>query len=132
MLETYNLQPNNEWHSPSPLSRQSELMADTNHIEFGVGERPSSLEVQHLMEIDPDNTILLPGNELSYFGGELVEEPFVEVKIAMPVFGGEPGVKAVRAVSVSRISEDGRTLAYAINLEKAKSYITSKLNRAVA
>ncbi len=138
MIEGYNpqpekeQQPRNEWRGYNSGQMSSEKTAQNYHVEYGVGEKPNVLEVQHLMEMDPENTILVAGDNLIYLGGNIEVSEEAAIKVAMPVYGGEPGLRVVRPTTVYRILEDGRTLVYAIDVEKARQYIEAQQNRAVA
>ncbi len=138
MLEGYSPQPEmpeqsrNEWAGYQANQASPEQGATDYHVVSGVGEMPNPLEVQHLMEMDPENTLLVAGNELLYFGGTIETTEQTAIKVAMPVYGGDPGLRVVRPTTVYRISEDGRTLGFAIDAEKAKQYIAVQQNRAVA
>lgn len=136
LVMEYSSTQNNEgeWHRPIIETQNVEREIRESDERLGFGEMPHPNKVQSEMEMDPKHTLLVAANELMYFGGPLDVKDYVEIKVKLPAFGVAPGEKATaqRAVMVRRISEDGRTLVFATDVEKAKGYIVSKQNRAVA
>jgi len=131
-MENLYLQNNgNEWRNPMIESQSFEREIGEGDERIGFGEMPHPNKVQAEMEMDPKHIILVAANKLLYFGGPLEVKDYVEIKVQLPAFGAAPGEKATaqRPIMVKRISEDGRTLAFATDAEKAKRYIKSKQDK---
>ncbi len=81
---------------------------------------PNLFDIQSQLELDPENTILVVGDQVMYFGGELRAENLENVTLPMPAYDNP---SARRMANVKKISEDGRTIAFAMDADRAMNHI---------
>lgn len=93
------------------------------HVPKTFENNPDAFKLQHLLEMDAENTIVIVGDQLAYFGGQLSADiiPHLEVPVSN-YFNPEVKVPG----SVKSIMEDGRVIAFATEQEKAIQYISQR------
>jgi hypothetical protein len=90
------------------------------HVPKSFENNPDTFKLKHLLEMDAENTIVIVGDELLYFGGKLGYDNLPHLEVPVPdYFNRDQRVSG----PVKAIKEDGRTIAFATNQEKAMIYI---------
>ena len=128
-------QPNNgPEYRPTPvkpyLSPEQQASPESGVINYSYIENvpsdfpqnPDKIELNHLMELDADNTIVIVGDEIVYHGGPLGYESVPGTKVlATNNFFRRKEIQPIKA-----IIEGKRVVAYATDHEKAFLYIGQK------
>lgn len=92
------------------------------HVSADFPQAQNNLELRHKLELDADNTIVVVGDEVTYYGGPLTYQviPGLKVDARNQAFGHRD------LVSVKAIMEGRRVVVYATDHEKAMLFINER------
>lgn len=100
-------------------SEQSVVYENVARVPLEFAANPDSFKIHNLMEMHADETIVVVGDEIVYYGGPLhyQEVPNLKVRATNKYFDRQD------LLPVKAVMEGNRVIAYATDYEKASLYI---------
>lgn len=114
-------------HGTAEINMPSVSYENVANVPLNFGENPDNLKIHYLMEMNADDTIVIVGDEVIYYGGPLhyQEVPNLKVRATNKYFNRQD------LLPVKAIMEGKRIIAYATDYEKASLFI-NQFKKAVA